>query len=123
MNMKLKLNDNLRYSLYAVLACVFLSSCNHLEDGIVIGKRYEEADRNLMLIPMRVGKVTIMQQYWIYDNEDWVITIEGEKDGKMIHEDVYVTKQCFEALNYGDTWIKTDDCSFSDDNNSKTKAD
>lgn len=27
--MKLKLNDNLRYSLYAVLACVFLSSCGN----------------------------------------------------------------------------------------------
>ena len=121
--MKLRLNNKLRYSLYAVLACVLLVSCNHLEDGTVISKRYEESNRNLMLMPMRIGKVTIMQQYWIYDDEDWVITIEGEKDGKMIHEDVYVTRKCYEALNYGDTWVKADDCSFSDENNSKTKAD
>ena len=121
--MKTLIKRHARHLLYTLLACVFLVCCSHLEDGTVIGKRYEEANRNLVLIPTIVGKVTIMHQYWVYDNEDWVITIEGEKDGKMIHEDVYVTKECYEALNLGDTWIKTDDCSFSDDNNGKTKAD
>ena len=111
-----------RYLLHILLAFGFLASCNHLEDGTVIRKRHEKASMSLMFIPMKVGKATIMQQYWIYDNQDWVITIEGEKGDKMMQEDVYVTKQCYEALNCGDHWIKTDDCSFSDDNNSKTKS-
>ena len=46
--MKLRLNNKLRYSLYAALACVFLSSCEKLhqselkqENGTVIAKQYQ----------------------------------------------------------------------------------
>jgi hypothetical protein len=102
-----------RYLMH-ILVLFILGSCNQVESGTVIDKRYEEASRDLILIPTRVGKTAIMQQYWIYDNEDWVIIIEGGKR-------VYVTRKYYEVLNKGDRWVKTDSCSFRDNNNSKLR--
>jgi hypothetical protein len=108
--------------LYIYFISFLFSSCNKLEKGIIIKKRYEKPERNLTLIPTKIGSVTIMQSYWIHDNEDFIITIEGNKDGKIIHQDVYITKQCYEELNAGDTWIKSKDCEYNDENNDKIKA-
>tara|TARA_R110000772_G_C12925962_1_gene399088 strand:+ start:132 stop:491 length:360 start_codon:yes stop_codon:yes gene_type:complete len=116
-----KLKNKLSYAIYIVLTVV-MASCNHLEEGIVVSKRYEEPTQNLMLIPMTVGKTTIMQQYWVYDSEDWVITIEGVHEGEIEYESVYVTRECYEALEKGNLWIKTESCSYSDNNNTKERS-
>lgn len=99
--------------------CLFITSCeqNNIEEGIIIGKRYEKLDTNLIYLPITIGRLTIVQRHYIYNNEDWIITIEGYEYGKTIRQDVYVTGEYYETLNYGDTWIKTDDCSFIDNNN------
>lgn len=113
----------MKYLLYTFAISILFASCNHLEKGVIIKKRYEKPERNLTLIPTKIGSVTIMQSYWIHDNEDWIITIEGNKNGKIIHKDVYITKQCYQELKAGDTWIKSADCEYSDENNDKIKAD
>mgnify|MGYP003635852840 CR=1 FL=1 len=115
-----RLKKLLSYIIYSVLAVV-MASCNHLEEGVVVSKRYEEATQHLMLIPVTVGKTTIIQQYWVYDSEDWVIKIKGVHEGEIEYESVYVTRECYEALEKGNLWIKTESCSYSDDNNTKER--
>lgn len=72
-------------------------------------------------MPIRIGKVTMFVPYTVYDNPDYVITIEGQYDNKTIHEHVYVTENCYNSLSPGTTWYKTEDCSYSDTNNTKER--
>lgn len=108
--------------IYLTLIAVAFMACNHLEEGTVINMHYEPATKNLMLIPMKVGDITILQQFWVHDNEDWVLTIQGYDGTDLIHENVYVSKECYNQMAISDTWHITDECSFSDDNNHKVKA-
>jgi hypothetical protein len=62
--MKLRLNNKLRYSLYAVLAAVLLSSCGnepviHTEDNPFIIGRIEKVDDNK----------------WRYERQEWDVTL------------------------------------------------
>ena len=79
--------------LYVVLTYVFLASCSYIENGTVIDKRNEEPNKRLMItiIPMKVGNASIPQQYLVNDIEDWAVTTEGKKYGKIIHRDVYIS--------------------------------
>lgn len=104
-----------------IIGIITLISCNHLEKGTVLKKDYEPEHSYTMIQPMRVGKVTMMIPHRVTDYEDFVLTIEGEYKGEIIHEHVYVSKQCYNSLKPGDTWNKTDDCTFSDENNVKVR--
>jgi len=122
-----KVKTNFSYTLYAVLACVFLVGCNHLNEGTVVGKHYEPMQQNMMLMPMVMsnGKTTttMMIPYFVTDNEDYVLHIKGTYKGEEVIEQVYTSKECYEKMQNGDTWTKTDYCSFSDNNNTKERRD
>jgi hypothetical protein len=94
--------------------------CNPIEEGVVVEHRHEEAKKTLVLMPTLIGKVPVLYPYWMFDDEDWVLIIEGEN--KTL-KSVYVTEECYNSLEDGDYWRKTSSCSFADDNNRKTKAD
>ena len=119
------LKTKLSYALYTVLACVLLISCNHLEEGIVVGRHYEPTEQNMVIMPliMSNGKTTttMMIPYFVTDYEDYVLHIKGVYKGEEVIEQVYVTKDCYERLQNGGTWYKDDSCSFSDDNNTKER--
>ena len=104
-----------------IILSLFLISCNHLERGTVLKKEYEPEHSYTVLIPIRIGRVTTFIPHRVIDNEDFVLTIEGEYKGELIHEHVYVTEQCYNSLKNGDTWNKTKDCSFQDENNLKIR--
>lgn len=121
------LKTKLSYAIYTVLACVLLASCNHLEEGEVIGRHYEPTTQNMMILPMTIstGKTVsvIMIPYFVTDYEDYVLHIKGIHKGEEVTEEVYVTKECYNRLQNGGTWHKDNDCSFSDDNNTKERRD
>lgn len=112
------------HSLCILLASV-LFSCNHLEEGEVVGKHYEPYNEYIMMMPITIstGKTTstMMIPYFIQDNEDFVLHVKGEYKGKERIEEVYVSKACYTQMQNGDRWYKTEDCSFSDNNNIETE--
>ena len=122
-----KLKSITRYVLYMVLGCVILLGCNHLEEGTVVNKHYEPMEKNLIIMPLVTsnGKTTttIMMPYLVTDNEDYVLHIKGIHKGEEVTEKVYTSKGCYESMKNGDKWVKTQYCSFSDNNNTKERRD
>ncbi len=116
-----------RYVFYALLGCILLMGCNHLEEGTVVNKHYEPMEQNLVFIPlvMSNGKTTTttLIPYFVTDNEDYVLHIKGVYKGEEVIEKVYTSKECYESMQNGDGWVKTQYCSFSDNNNSKERRD
>ena len=127
--MKTKISTNRLSPAFAsvLLAVVFLcGGCNKLKEGYVISKHYEPTTSYMMLMPMYIsdGKSTtlIMIPYWITDYEDWVVTIEGKYNGEVRTEDVYVSQKQYECLQKGSHFKLGDDCSTTDDNNTKERG-
>jgi hypothetical protein len=122
-----RLNNKLSYALYTLLGCVILTGCNQLEEGTVVDKHYEPMEQNLVLMPlvMSNGKTTTttMIPYFVTDNEDYVLHIKGIYRGEEVIEKVYTSKECYEQMQNGDKWTKTQYCSFSDNNNQKERRD
>jgi hypothetical protein len=91
----------------------------------VIDKHYEPKRTSLRMIPMvrSNGKTTttILLPYYITDNEDYVLHVKGSYKGEEIKEKVYVTKECYNSLQNGDLWLKTENCSFRDINNERRR--
>lgn len=121
------LSTKLSYALYTLLGCVILIGCNHLEEGTVVNKHYEPTEQNLVIMPliMSNGKTTttMMIPYFVTDNEDYVLHIKGIYKGEEVIEQVYTSKECYEQMQNGDKWTKTQYCSFSDNNNQKERRD
>jgi hypothetical protein len=99
------------YAYYTLLACVFLLGCNHLEEGTVVGKHYKPMQQNMVLMPTIIsnGKIiiTVMIPYFVTDNEDYVLHIKGTYKGEEVIEQVYTSKECYEQMQNGDKWTKT----------------
>ena len=127
---KMNRNTKLRFStsacLLAILCCVLcLTSCNKLEEGVVVAKWYEPTHTYVALMPLVIsnGKTTttMMIPYVITDYEDWCVKIKGKyKDEERI-ETIYVSQKLYEYLSIGSHLKLTDDCSMSDDNNHKVR--
>lgn len=111
----------MKKKLLIILLSILTFSCTHLDKGTVIEKNYEPPRTYVTLMPISTGKTVIMIPYIIYDNEDYILTVEGVKDEDVIHENVYVSEDCYKSLSIGETWNKTEDCSFNDDNNVKKR--
>lgn len=116
-----RLGSELRQVVGVILAALLLSSCNHLEKGKVVKKIYEPSNTYPIFIPMRIGRVTTLIPMIMHDDEDFILEISGIHNSDTLNERVYVTKNCYNNLSVGDSWVKTQDCSFTDDNNTKTE--
>jgi hypothetical protein len=94
----------IRATLAAVLIALLCSGCSAtLEYGEVIGMHIEPETQYLALMPIIVGKTTIIQQYWVYDDEDFVLTVRGyDEDGRSITEKWYVTKKEYKKIKLGE---------------------
>lgn len=102
--------------------CLILISCNKLEEGTIIEKKYEPARTYVMLMPMIIftGKstTTIMIPYVIYDNEDFIIKVKGyDNEGKYREENFYISKIEYDKLNVGQYICVKGKC--TEDNNNK----
>lgn len=105
--------------LFALLIC--MTSCNHLTEGKIIGKHYEPSRTYTQYHHIYTGRVFIMVPYIIHDDEDWVITIEGDYEGEKRQETIYVSESYYDNHSIGDMWCKDGDCSYSDENNTKKR--
>lgn len=104
-----------------LLPCFFIVfvSCNKLDEGVVLSKKYEPRTEKLQLIPVQIGYITVLQQYCVVDDADYILTIKGIYDGKERVEYLYVSENKFNCVQIGDT-VKIDkDCSKNDNNNQK----
>ena len=70
-----------------------------------------------MLIPIKCGSSTIINQYWIYDSEDHILIVEYKNKKTKI----YTCKDYYNKLSIGDVWNKTGNCNYTDSNNNKKK--
>lgn len=112
----------IEYLISIVMIIIIVFSCEpKLKQGRIVETRFEPRRTYVMLIPMRIGKITTLIPYTIIDNEDWVVTIEGEYEGEIIQEDFYVTEERYNCVQRGDIFIVSKDCSMEDNNNDKTK--
>jgi len=107
-----------------ILIVLLVTSCNHLTEGTVIGKKYEPLNSYTTLIPlvMSTGKTTviIMTPYLVVDGEDFIVEIDGLYRGEHRTEYVYVSKKEYECLNIGSRFVVGEDCSTDDTNNTQT---
>ena len=98
-------------------------SCKRIPEGKIIEKWHEDATNTLMLIPQKIGNVTIMQQYWVYDDEDFCVKIEGlNQKGKVKKKTLYLNEETWNGVEVGQT-ISIEDNSWTKDVDEKTKAD
>lgn len=83
----------------AICLLALLAAClPSISAGTVIEKEYEPARRWVQFVPVKIGKVTYLQQYWYTDDEDWTITIEKGEEKATI----YVDKEVWESTSIGD---------------------
>ena len=112
----------IKYLISIIIIIILLCGCKpKLKQGRIVETRFEPRRTYVMLMPMRIGKITTFVPYTMIDNEDWVVTIEGEYKGKIIQEDFYVTEAQYNCVQKGDIFIVDKDCSMEDNNNYKTK--
>jgi hypothetical protein len=61
-----------------LIICLFLVSCVSITEGVVVDKYYEPAYSWVQLMPMPVGKTTMLFPITHYVSERWVICIEKD---------------------------------------------
>jgi len=82
-----------------------LSACSEpLNEGKIVRMIIEKETKNLVLIPMMIGKTTILNQYLVTDDKDFVLTVRGtNSNGEMKTESWYVTENEYSNYSVGDT--------------------
>lgn len=62
----------------------------------------------------------VINEYWLYDGEDWIVGIIMPNDDRIIP--VFMSKDCFDKYDIGDEWSnKIFGCGSLTDNNNYTK--
>lgn len=105
-----------------VVILIAMISCKKIDEGKVVEKWHEPATNTLMLIPQKIGDITITQQYWVYDDEDFCVKIEGlNQKGKIKKKTLYLDKKMWETVDVGQNII-INDKNWTKDEDKKTKA-
>lgn len=114
--------------LFVIFLIILLTNCGEpLKRGTVVEKCYEPERTYFIYLPMTMisGKTSyiFLMPMIMHDSEDYVITIEGRNaNNETQTETYYVTKEQYECISTGDTFVAGEDCSTADNNNSKRKA-
>lgn len=87
-------------TLFLILAVVVISSCNPLEEGVVIDKWYEPEESGITTTIGSDGYPHI--EHW-YEPEHWGVEIEGYVDGEYLTNWTYVKESEYNAISLGDT--------------------
>lgn len=97
----------------AIISTALLAGCGQkIQEGEVVNKWHEPEHRWLQQVPMKVGSVTIYNQIWHVDDEDWCISIEGTNWSKseptVERRTLYVSESQYNAFKLGD-WVRVSD--------------
>jgi hypothetical protein len=89
---------------YLVVATVsYYDNLAQVPIGEVTWKEFHPAHTSFMMVPMKVGDVTIMQQQPVYHPKWWGVTVEGtRRDGDWGSYEWHVTPQEFNSYAVGD---------------------
>lgn len=105
--------------LITLVVCLVLFSITEFLDpkvteGRVVEKRHEPERRWLELRPQYVGKVMLLIPFFHYDDEDWILVIEGlDKRGKISQSKVYTSEETWESVQVGE-WYKSEEEEMND---------
>lgn len=100
-----------RVNFIGLILVVISTSCSTVREGIVTAKRHEQAASRVGAI--FTGKMVIPTVF--YDDEDWVITIDGmNRRGDMKSKSYYVPQCLYDTISIGDNFCKTDGCQTKD---------
>ena len=94
-----------KYIIVCLMAVLLLLGCSKppLHNTRVLDKQYEPANSFTTLMPILIGKTTILMPYTIYDDEDFVLNVMGyTKDGDRKCRRLYVTRDTFDEVQIGD---------------------
>jgi hypothetical protein len=80
-----------------VLLFIILLSCNNLKEGKVINKWYEKERRYTTM--QMVGKIPVTR--WHTDDEDYMVEIAKEINGRMVTKDVELIKGDWDSIEVG----------------------
>lgn len=116
-----------QFYIASVMCCLFFTSCEKLKNGTVLEKWYSPPSEDLVMIPMTVGtgssKITFMQQYWVYNGENYCIKVKGQGNkGHIITKTLYLNKAQWDTISIG-KFICIDGMCDEDKNNTQKKAD
>src|SRR6185369_212353 len=103
-----------------IILFLILFSCG-IKEGTVIDKRYEpfQIIHTTQCIPISTGKTTTIICYpvTIYDDEDWLIEIEGyNKRHKLKDRWIYIEKEMYDTIRMGDYYCIDNKCHLTDHN-------
>lgn len=86
----------------------------HPQSGTVIEKSYEpHKEKWLSFVPLfAIGKLTIKKPHLNFDNEEWVITIEGQNGQKG---KVYLKETTWQKIKIGDSFLGINEQNEHDD--------
>lgn len=94
----------LRVTITALALCLTMGCEEPLTEGTVTEKQYEPAHTFVALLPVTMGNSTIMIPYTHYDDEDFILVVEGERDGKVIRQRLYVSGHIWNRLEVGEMY-------------------
>lgn len=91
---------------FLLLLVVWLMvACNTVVHGNVTGKAIHPAGMILMPIPISMGKSTIITFIPIIYPESYSIIVRGpDKNGHLVEDEIYVTKNQFDLIHDGDAY-------------------
>ena len=107
--------------LVLIFIIIISVSCQKLKYGNVVEKWHEPYRQYLMFMPISTGKTTMMIPYFIHDNEDWCIRVQGvTAKGKIITRKYYLDKLTYDKMMVGKTVCVDGECD-DDTNNIKVR--
>jgi hypothetical protein len=116
MKTKLSIYQFSKHIFYLLLAAgLFFSGCSKITEGEIIEKWHRKPYQQLVLIPMKVGDITIMQQYWIYHGDAYCLKVKGyNRKQKEVKRTFYLEKDKWGRFKIGD-FVKIEKDFKSDD--------
>lgn len=102
-----------------LLFIITLTSCENLKNGNVVKKWYSPPSIQPILVPVTVGNSTTIQQYLVYNGEDYCIEVKGlSNKGNMITQTFYLNRIQWDTITVGE-FVCVDGMCDEDQNNSK----
>lgn len=103
--------------LILIALIALLAGCEQLRYGNVTAKWYEPAHTYPITTYIWVGKTMIPATTWVYDGEDWCISVKGlGTSGNTIERTFYITDKQYDTLKVGQ-FICIDGMCDEDENN------
>jgi hypothetical protein len=101
--------------LLLLLLLVMLGCSPDLSSGTIIELEHQDEETFVTFVPVSSGKSVILVPFYYFDDEDWVVTIQGTGDnGELVEKELYVTEEEYNSLSVGMTYYLLEGVSYDD---------